>query len=409
MNWLFAWRYFKSKKSTASVNIIAWVGVASIIVGTAALIVVLSVFNGFEFLVKSMYSNYYSDMRIVATNGKTFTYNDSLQQFLVQQKNIKAVCKYVEDNALVINGDYQHIVVAKGVAENYTQVSGLSKALLNGQYNIGTEESPIAIIGEGVENALNISADKNLTPLTMYLPRSSASGNLQAMEADNLAADNINTAATFRIQSDFDTRYLITNIGFMQRMMQYDSNQVTGIEISLENPNEAEALAKKWQQQLGKNLKVQDRYAQNENLYNVMRNEKWFIYAVLVLVLIISAFTITESIIILIVEKKTDMQILGAIGATPQRMTRIFINTGLVIMGIGAGVGTILGLLICFLQKQFHLIPLQGRSFVIDYYPVKVLPLDVILTIATVCLISFIAAYIPALKLKKQQFDLRSY
>jgi lipoprotein-releasing system permease protein len=409
MNWLFAWRYFKSKKSTAAVNIIAWVGVTAIAVGTAALIIVFSVFNGFEGLVKSLYSSFYAQIRITNTTGKSITVTDSLLQKINNNNSVSYVCKYIEENALVLNGDYQHIVRAKGVDSLYPNVSGMSATVYAGSYELGDTDKPLCVVGNGVENALNISAEKNLEALTIYLPKSVATESLQTMDGDNLSADNINTTGVFKIQQDFDSRYLITNIGFMQRMMAYDSTQCTGLELAVSSTANEEKVAADLQKTLGNNYKVEDRYMQNKNLYNVMRMEKWIIYAVLVLILIISAFTITGALTMLIVEKKQDMQILLAIGTAPNQRMKIFLNTGFLMTIIGCAIGCTFGLLICFLQIKFEFIKLQGQSFIINYYPVEVLLSDVLVTIATVAIIAIGASYFPARKLKKLDFEIRSY
>lgn len=409
MNWLFAWRYFKSKKSTAAVNIIAWVGVTAIAVGTAALIIVFSVFNGFEGLVKSLYSSFYAQIRITSTTGKSIVASDSLINKIKANNNVTFICKYIEENALIINGDYQHIVTAKGVDAAYQNVSGLKANVYGGKYNLGNSDKPLCVIGNGVENALNTSAEKNFEPLTIYLPKSAQKESLQTMDADNLAADNINTAGVFKIQQDFDSRYLITNIAFMQRMLTYDSLQTTGLELAIAPTANENNVAEALQQSLGKTYKVEDRYRQNKNLYNVMRMEKWIIYAVLVLILIISAFTITGALTMLIVEKKQDMQILLAIGTAPNQRMKIFLNTGFLMTIVGCAIGVLFGLLICFLQVKFEIIKLNGASFIINYYPVTVLLSDVLLTIATVAIIALAASYFPARKLKNLAFGIRSY
>jgi lipoprotein-releasing system permease protein len=409
MNWLFAWRYLKSKKSTAAVNIIAWIGVLAIAFGTAALIIIFSVFNGFEGLVKSLYSNFYAEVRIMPTKGKTLVANDSLIQVLHSQKGITHISKYVEENALAIYGDYQHVVVAKGVDSVYPLVSGLSKAVLAGKYNIGNIDQAFCVLGAGVENALGISADKALLPITIYLPKSHATQKLQTMDVDNLAADNIATAGVFRIQQDFDSRYLVTNIAFMQRMMGYDSVTCSGLELAVTAPDKAAVLVKDLQQKLGAAYKVEDRYMQNKNLYNVMRNEKWMIYAVLVLILIISAFTITGALTMLIVEKKRDTQILYAMGLSTKKLARIFLQTGLVMTFFGALAGLFIGVLFCWLQQKYHFIALEGESFIINYYPVEIIVEDILVAIITVSIIALAASWYPARKLKSTSFQVKTY
>ena len=196
MNFLFAWRYFKAKKSTNAINIIAWTSIGAIIFGTAVLILVLSVFNGFEGLVKSLYSTFYTDLKVAPATGKLMTLTPDQVKQLKGVATIRNFSMVIEDKALVQNGaDYQTVIYLKGVDENYRFTTGVADHLVNGEYKLGTEDDPRLILGAGVEDALGIYADRNLFPLNIYLPRKTDSKQLNLLE--DISSDSVWASAAF--------------------------------------------------------------------------------------------------------------------------------------------------------------------------------------------------------------------
>lgn len=230
----FAWRYFKAKKSTNAINIIAWVSVLAIATGTAALIILLSVFNGFEDLVKSLYANFYTDIRIAPANGKTVVF--SLQQLnkLKALDEINAYSLVMEEKALLQNGEFQSIIYLKGVDAAYSKVTGVARSIVRGKFELGTADTPAAVLGAGIENAIGVQADRALVPLTIYLPKRELNTELSD-PLQSLSADNIHTSGTFVIQQDFDNKYVITNLGFVKRMLNLRPDEFGALEISLKN------------------------------------------------------------------------------------------------------------------------------------------------------------------------------
>jgi lipoprotein-releasing system permease protein len=404
---LFAWRYFKAKKSTNAINIIAWISIAAIIIGTTALILVLSVFNGFEGLVKSLYSSFYTDLKVSPAVGKVITITPEQLQKLKGLDGIKIYSLVVEEKALVKNGDYQSVVYLKGVDENYRYVSGVADNLLGeGTYDLGNEEVPKLILGAGVEGALGIQADRNIFTLKIHLPRKTDTE--QFDELNGISNDTIRSSAAFRIQQDFDNKYGITNIDFVKKSLRLGVNEYTDVEIALKDPSAASDMKKRVKQIFGDSYLVQNKYEQNRSLYAVMNMERWVIYGVLCLILVVAAFNMIGALTMLVLEKQKDISVLHALGGNKNFIQRIFLSEGMLLALIGGGIGMLLALLIAWLQMRFHLIPLAGGSFLISYFPVKLRLMDFLLVGATVFVIALIASWLPSKKAAAHEFSLRS-
>ncbi|MEO6610918.1 MAG: FtsX-like permease family protein [Chitinophagaceae bacterium] len=406
MHFLFAWRYFKAKKSTNAINIIAWVSIIAIIIGTAALVLVLSVFNGFEGLVKSLYSSFYTDIKISPVSGKTITLSPEQLQQLKGISGIKNFSLVVEEKALVQRDDDQSLVSIKGVDENYRYVTGVAGHIVSGEYDLGNADTPKLVLGAGVEDALGINGGRDMYTLKIYLPRKSNSTQLNQLE--DFSSDTIRSSAAFMIQQDFDNKYGITNIDFMKRSLNLDSNQYSGVEIALYDPSATRTIKKKIEQAFGSTYLVQDRYEQNRSLYSIMNAERWVIYGVLCLILVVAAFNMIGALTMLVLEKQKDISVLHALGGNRSFIQRIFLGEGMLLALIGGGIGMLLALLLAWLQLQFHLIPLQGGSFLINYFPVKLRLMDFVLVGVTVVVIALLASWFPSRKAAAQDFSLRS-
>ena len=406
MHFLFAWRYFKAKKSTNAINIIAWTSIVAIIIGTSALILVLSVFNGFEGLVKSLYSSFYTDLKISPASGKVITITPEQIQKLKGLSGIRNFSLVVEEKALLQNGEYQSVVYLKGVDENYRYVSGVAGHLINGEYDLGNEEIPKLILGAGVEGALGIQADKNIFTLKIYLPRKSNTEQINLLE--DISNDTIRSSAAFVIQQDFDNKYGITNIGFTKRAMKMGENEFSGVEIALKDPGASQEVKNQVRRIFGSAYQVQNKYQQNKSLYSVMNMERWVIYAIACLILLVAAFNMIGALRMLSLEKQKDIAALHAMGANNWFIQKIFLSEGFLLAIIGGLVGMILAIVIVLLQIKFHLIPLTGGSFLIDYFPVKLHAMDFLLVGVTIFVIALIASWMPSRKAAAQEFSLRS-
>ena len=403
----FAWRYFRAKKSANAINIIAWVSMTAIVVGTASLIVVLSVFNGFEDLVKSLYSTFYTDLKILPASGKTLTLSREQVEKLKSTAGIRSYSLVAEDKALLQNGEVQALVYMKGVDENYTKVTSVAEHLVSGKYNLGSPEQPAMVLGAVVESSLNLRSDRDILPVTAYMFGKGNNINT-ADPLQSLSSANVAAAGAFLIQQDFDNKYVLTNLPFVQQMLKWQSNEYSGVEIALYKPGETEKIKKGLQQLFGSNYIVMDRYEQNKSLYSVMTVERWVIYAILTLILAVAAFNMIGALTMLVLEKQKDIQVLKAIGANNNVIQKIFLSEGLMLAIMGACVGILLAVLLCWLQLQFHLIPLQGGTFVVSYYPVKMQWQDFVLVMLTVVIVAFTAAWFPARKAALQPIELKS-
>ena len=405
IRWLFAWRYFRSKKTTNAVNIIAWISVLAIAVGAAALIIVLSVFNGFEDLVKSLYGDFYADMRIAPARGKFMTISPEQVNAIHKVAGIQAVSFIVEEKAVLVNGEAQTIIYLKGVDSNYLKVSRLQSHIVHGKYNTGNADNPLLILGVGVESAIATDASESSTPFVIYLPNRDAK-HFNSLDAMNSA--NINASGSFLVQQEFDNKYAFTNMPFVQYMLNLQPNQYSCIELALTPKINENKVQQQLQAALGKSFDIQTRYEQNASLFGVMQLEKWVIYCILCLILLIAAFNMIGALTMLVLEKQKDIAVLKAMGATNQMVQGIFLNEGLVLAGVGGIGGILLAFLICLAQIKFKLIKLEGGTFLIDYYPVKMLLSDFILVTITIIIVALLAAWLPSRKAAQQFFSLKS-
>ena len=407
MNFLFAWRYFKAKKSTNAINVIAWVSVVAITLITAAFIVLLSVFNGFEGLVKSLYSSFYTDLRIIPKEGKRLTLSAEQLKQIARVPGLKAYSLVVEEKTLLQNGDVQTIVFLKGVDENYPLVSGVAQNMIRGTFDPGTADEPAIILGSGIENALALYAGRSIYPVTAYLFKPGINTNvIDPLQA--FAAENMNPVGTFFIQQDIDNKYALTNVGFMKRMLGLKEAEYSSVELSLVRVSDEESVQEELQSILPGNYLVQTRYQQNPSLYNVMTLEKWAIYGILTLMLVVAAFTMVGALTMLVLEKQKDIEVLKAMGAPNRLVQSIFLTEGILLAGIGVVGGILLALLICWAQVNYKLIAIEGGTFLIDYYPVKLVPRDFLLVVMTVMVIALTASWFPSRKAGLQPVHLRS-
>ncbi|HEY0059919.1 MAG TPA: FtsX-like permease family protein [Flavisolibacter sp.] len=406
MTFLFAWRYFKAKKSTNAINIIAWISIVAIVVGTASLILVLSVFNGLEDLVKTLYSSFYPDLKISASSGKQIVLTEAQLRELRSVKGVRILSLVVEEKAMLLNGESKVNAYLKGVDSFYNEVSGIRNYMVKGSFDLGDSMVPKLVLGAGIENAVGIQSDRSIYPLLIYTGRK---GSIDLQNPlNNVNSAEAATSGAFIVQQEFDNKYAISNIHFVRQLLEMEPDQYTAAEIKIAGDADVEDLKAQLEKTLGKAYLVQDRYQQNQSLYSVMRAEKWIIYAILSLILVVAAFNMVGALTMLVLEKKGDISVLHALGGSKTLIQKIFLSEGILLAGIGGGVGMLLALMMALAQIKYKLIPLQGGSFLIDYFPVKLNGADFLLVSATVMVIAVIASWIPARKAAQEQFGLRS-
>lgn len=410
MNFLFAWRYFKARKTTNAINIIAWISIVAIIIGTASLILVLSVFNGFEGLVKSLYSSFYPELKISPATGKHLTLTEDQINAIRGTKGIKNISLVVEERAFLQNKNDSGIIgesmiYIKGVDESYAAVTKVPEHVVEGTYDVGDEENPLLVLGSGIENAVGIRSDRNVRPLTLYMPKKGGADLSDPLQS--LSEELVNTSGSFIIQQDFDNKYVLSNLAFIKKMLGLKNNEYGAVEIATDPTANINAIEDDLKKLMGSNYLVQNRFEQNASLYTVMRIEKWFIYAILSLILTVAAFNMVGALTMLVLEKKQDISVLKALGADKKLIQRIFLTEGMLLALIGGGSGMLLAFIMGTLQKKYHFIPLQGSTFMIDYFPVKMVLTDFILVGCTVFVIALLASWLPARKAALQQLNLR--
>jgi lipoprotein-releasing system permease protein len=268
---------------------------------------------------------------------------------------------------------------------------------------LGTAVAPKIVVGAGIENAACVDVERSVAPLTLYMPNRAASS---FVSSDALNAFNVQAVGTFMVQQDFDNKFVFSNIGFLRFMMNLQDDEYSSLDIK--TVYESDRVKKDLQNLLGSGFIVQTRFEQNQSLYTVMQIEKWVIYGILSLILVVAAFNMIGALTMLVLEKQKDIAVMQAMGANANRIKGIFLTEGLLLAGLGGVSGMLLAAFICWIQLKFELIKLGGNTFIIDYYPVKMVIGDFLLVGGTVFIIALLAAYIPSRKASLQEFSLKS-
>jgi lipoprotein-releasing system permease protein len=382
-----------AKKSHNAINIISIISVLGVTVGTMALVVILSVFNGFDNLVRSLINSFNPDLRITLAEGNAFIPDTLDLNRLHAVEGVFDMGMVLEDKALVRYDEQQTIAVVRGVGNNYARITGLDSMMVEGDFILYREQEPVALIGRGIEIFLNVILNSP-RQLVLYVPRRTSSVSFDADRALN--RKYISVSGVFSIEADYDIRYIIVPLGFARELFDYHNGEVNILEIKLKEDANAATVQQEVQEILGSGFVVQNRYQQNEVFYKTMQTEKWAIFLILVFILVVASFNIIGTLTMLILEKKKDMVTLRNLGADTQLIKKIFTLEGWMVSVTGAVLGTALGLFICWLQITFRLIRLQSSgTFIIDAYPVLVKPLDVIITLFAVIIIGLAATWYP--------------
>jgi lipoprotein-releasing system permease protein len=391
-----------AKKSRNAINVISAVSVAGVAVGTMALIVVLSVFNGLEKLVTSIFNTFDPDLKITAVEGKTFVPDSSKLMLLENIDGVSCYSLTIEENALLKYGEKQVIATIKGVDGNYAKVSNIDSSLWEGEFILRSEKGrPLAIPGVGIANYLGIRVNF-VNPLFIWVPKRSASTTLNPEEAFN--HEYIFPSGIFQVEQSYDSKYVFLPIDFARELIEND-NGVSSVEVKFSEKADARTVQKKVIKTFGKEFLVQNRFEQQEIFYKVMRSERLAIFFILTLILIIASFNIVGSLTMLIIEKERDVEILKSLGADNNLIRKIFIFEGWLISIIGAFAGLILGFIMCWLQQTYGFVKLKSDTLIMDSYPVVMKFIDFIIVPATVLMIGFWAAWYPVRFLTKKYLN----
>lgn len=392
-------RYLFAKKSRNAINVISGVSVAGVSVGTMALIIILSVFNGLERMVSGIFNTFDPDLKITAEIGKTFIPDSAMLFELESIEGIDGWSYTLEENALLKYGDRQYIATIKGVDDKYATVTDIDSSMWEGEFILrGKNDRYWAIPGLGVANNLGLRINF-IEPLNIILPRKSTGLNINPETA--LKSRFILPSGIFEVEKEYDSKYVYIPIEFARELLETDSS-VTSIEIKLKPGANTAAIQNQVKEVFPGNYKIQNRYEQQEIFYKVMRSERLAIFFILTLILIIASFNIVGSLTMLIIEKQRDIEILRSLGANNELIKKIFIFEGWLISIFGASTGLILGFLVCWLQQEFGIVKLNSESLIMNAYPVVLRLRDFIIVPLTVLLIGYWAAWYPVRFLSKR-------
>jgi len=392
-------RYLISKKSVNVINVISAISVVGVALGTTALIVVLSAFNGIDVFIQDLLSSFDPDLKVTVIEGKSFSPDEPAFEKVYQLRGIADHTQVVEDNALLSYAGRQKYAVVKGVEPAYANFSGLDTMLIDGRFLLKKESQLYTVIGQGVAYDLSVGL-KLVDPIHVYYPRKEQKGYLNVQNAFN--HDYLRPVGIFSVQQDIDSKYILVPIEFARSIFELKDN-VTSIELKLHKDADVNRVKKQVQQLLGDRFLVQDRFGQHEFLYKVMRSEKWSSFLILGFILVIASFNLLGSLTMIIIDKKNDIYILKSMGANRKLVRLIFLLEGWLISFSGAVTGVILGMMLVWAQKHYELLKLPGNgSFAISAYPVQLQFTDVLATFLIVFFIGFLAAWYPVRSMREK-------
>ena len=399
MNFPFyiARRYLFSKKSTHAINVISGISVVGVTVATMALVVTLSVFNGFHDLVASFFTQMDPQLKVTPVKGKTATADDPLLLKIRQLPEVEVATECVEEQALAVYGDRQMMVKIKGVDDNFDQLTHIREILEgDGEFSLHAADMSYGIPGLGVAYQLGLGYTYE-HPIQIYAPRREGQLNM-ANPTEGFVVDELySPGVVFCMkQGKYDRSYILTSIAFTRQLFHLDG-RLSSLELRLKPGSDFDRVKQQMQQIVGDRFHVYDRYEQQDDTFRIMKVEKLIAYVFLTFILVIACFNIIGSLSMLIIDKRTDVVTLRNLGATDRQITRIFLFEGRMISLIGAVVGILLGLLLCWLQQQYGIVRLGSSegSFVVDAYPVSVHPWDVVLVFLTVISVGFLSVWYP--------------
>lgn len=391
-----AWRYLFAKKSHNAINILTAISAAAIAVGTAALICVLSVMNGFEHLVEQMFSAFDPQLRIEAAEGKSFHITDTLDRQLKNIDEISIISPTIEETALLKYADRQEPVYIKGVADDFRELTDIESLIVDGSYRTRHNETEWIVTGAGLELKLGIQQQIG-APLTIYCPR--RKGNVNTLRPDqSFNQAGVLLAGSFAVQQiSYDDKYALISLGLARDIFEYDSTQVTALELKLKSTANEKRTQQKIRDLIGEKYTVINRYEQQADFYRIMNIEKWLTFLLMAFILLIATFNIIGSLSMLRIEKQADTSTLRSLGATDDTLRRIFLYEGWLITALGTAAGIIIGITVCVLQQQLGLITFgNAEQFLSQPYPVVIRFTDILATAALVGALGLLAAYYPA-------------
>ena len=399
MNFPFyiARRYLFSKKSTHAINVISGISVVGVAVATMALVVTLSVFNGFHDLVASFFTQMDPQLKVIPVKGKSAPANDPILTKIRQLPEVEVATECLEDQALAVYDDRQMMVKIKGVEDNFDQLTHIREILEgDGTFELHAAEINYGIPGLGIAYQMGLGYTYK-DPLRIYAPRREGQLNM-ADPTDGFVEDELySPGVVFCMkQGKYDKNYILTSLDFARNLFQQDG-MLSSLELRLKPGSDFDHVKEQMQTFAGQKYQVLDRYEQQDDTFRIMKVEKLIAYIFLTFILMIACFNIIGSLSMLIIDKRNDVQTLRNLGANDSQICRIFLFEGRMISVIGAIIGILIGLLLCWMQQQFGIVRLGSSegNFVVDAYPVSVHPWDIVLIFFTVIAVGFLSVWYP--------------
>lgn len=406
MNFPFfiARRYLFSKKSTHAINIISAISVVGVAVATMALVIVLSVFNGFHDLVASLFTSFDPQLTVVPVTGKTVPNDDPILTQIKALPQIDIASETIEDQALAVYNNKQAMVTVKGVEDNFSDLTHIKEILYgDGEYELHAANLQYGVIGIRLAQDLGTGAKWN-GYLKIYAPQREGQLDMSNLDGGFVVDSLISPGVVFSVkQSKYDAGYILTSIEFARNLFG-QQGMLSALELRLKPGSDLDAVKMKIQQLAGDKYCVMDRFEQQEDTFKIMSIEKFIAYIFLSFILIVACFNIVGSLSMLIIDKKEDVVTLRNLGATDKQIARVFLFEGRMISAIGAIIGVLLGLLLCLIQQEFGIVALGDSegSFIVNAYPVSVHYVDVLVIFLTVILIGWLAVWYPVRYLSKR-------
>ncbi|MGQ8335591.1 ABC transporter permease [Sunxiuqinia sp. A32] len=375
------------------------ISVAGVVIGSMALIVVLSAFNGIDSFIQFMLSNFDPDLKIEVAEGKSFQLTDADFESVKKLDGVIGFVEVVEENALLRYDDRQRYATVKGVDETYVSTSGMDSTIIDGEFMLQNEAHQFTVLGQGVAYDMSVGLSF-VDPVHFFVPKKEQKTRINLDNAYNHAY--LFPSGVFSVQQEIDTKYAIVPISFARELFELDG-RVTSVELKLDQSLDIDEIKQQVKQILGAKFIIKDRFEQHELLYRVMRSEKWSSFLILSFILVIASFNLLGSLTMIIIDKKDDIKILESMGADRKLIRRIFLLEGWLISLSGVLSGLLLGIFLVWAQIRFELVKLPGDgAFALSAYPVELKSLDVLATFLIVLAIGFFAAWYPVRSLSQE-------
>ena len=392
MNFPFfiAKRYLFTSKSKNVVNIISYISLFGVAVGTAALVIVMSVFNGFEKLVLDMYNSFDPHLKITSVVGKTFNPED-VKSILLEQKDIKLYAEVLEEKVLIQNNGNEIIATIKGVDDNFNELVNFSKLVVFGDSVFENFNGNAVIVGNGIAYNLSINVNNIFEQINITAPNRTSK---YIKDKSDLVKTAFLPIGVFSVQAEYDNEYIICPLKNLQNILERE-NEVSAIEVNLLNSENMEDVKSEIQKQIGDNYIVKTRLEQHEFLYKLLNSEKLAVFLILVFILIIASFNIISSLSMMMIDKQKDIKTFWNLGSSEKQIRNIFFTKGILGVLVGSAIGLFIGVGFSLLQQHFGFIAMEG-NFVVNAYPVELNIKDVLIVEITVIVIGLIACFYPA-------------